>query len=215
MRLTIALALVSGLAAAAPAAAQPAASLDGFARVGIARLKLADKGGLELDGTVVPGAGYSTPEKWMGSFDLGYFVGSTVAVQVAGTTPVKTPNLPNGTLEGTPNLGTDKFSLFTATATWHPLRGGKISPYVGAGIEWFHVWSVRDEFADNLKVEDEVGPVLQAGAELNLTERFGLYVDAKKAFVKTSASASIGPSSVTAEPKLDPFILQAGALIRF
>ncbi|TFI57132.1 OmpW family protein [Sphingomonas parva] len=209
------LTLAAGAAVAAPSPAAQMVEHDAFARAGVARLKLADKGGFEIDGTLVPGAGYSTPEKWMGSFELGYFVTRSIALQVSGTTPVKTPNMPNGTLDGTPNLGTDKFSLFTGTASWHPLRGGKISPYVGGGIEWFHVWSIRDEFADNLNVRDEVGPAIQVGAEINVTERFGVYVDAKKAFVKTSASAEIGPSVVTAKPGLDPFIIQAGVVVRF
>jgi outer membrane protein W len=215
MKIASLLTAVAAVALHAPAAAQPAAEHDGFVRAGVARLKLADKGGLEMNGAPIAGAGYTTPEKWMGSFDLGYFVGNTIAVQVSGTTPVKTPNLPNGTLGGTPNLGTDKFSLFTATATWHPLRGGTVSPYVGAGLEWFHVWSIRDEFADNLDVKDEVGPVIQGGAEFNLNERFGIYIDAKKAFIETKASANIGPAVVTAKPQLDPFILQAGAVVRF
>src|SRR3546814_14572758 len=64
------------------------------------------------------------PEKWVANIELGYFVLDTVAIQFAGTTPATTPNKPAGSLEAVPNLGNDKFSIFTLTGTYHPLRGG-------------------------------------------------------------------------------------------
>src|SRR3546814_16201824 len=85
------------------------------------------------------------PEKWVANIELGYFVLDTVAIQFAGTTPATTPNKPAGSLEAVPNLGNDKFSIFTLTGTYHPLRGGPVSPYVGAGVATQHVWSLEDE----------------------------------------------------------------------
>lgn len=197
-----------------PAHAQDAQP-NGFARLGVARVRLADKGKIFIMGTYDPNADYKTPEKWVANFDLGWFVADKVALQVSGTTPMTTPNLPTGSLLGTPNLGNDKFSIFTATATFHPLRGGGFSPYVGGGIAWQHVWSVKDAAAQNLKIDDAVGPVVQAGIEVPVGAKFGLFFDAKKAFYKTDASASLGPVAITAKPKLDPLILTAGATIRF
>lgn len=201
------------LCLASPVSAQDAP--DGFARLGVSRVRLADEGKIFIMGVYDPAAGYTTPEKWVANFDLGYFVAPQFALQISATTPMTTPNLPAGSLEGTPNLGDDKFSIFTASATWHPLRGGGVSPYVGGGLAWQHVWEIEDGFAQNLDVDDTVGPMIQAGVEFPLNERFGVFFDAKKAFYKTDASAELGPVLITAKPELDPLILTAGALIRF
>jgi outer membrane protein W len=203
------------VALATPAAAQSAAQPDGFVRLGGARVKLADDGDIFLNGALDPQAGYETPDDWVVSGDVGYFVLDNVAVQFSATSPATTPNIPAGSLAGLPNLGTDEFSVFGLTGVWHPLRGGRVSPYVGAGVAYLHVWDIEDGLAANLDIQDAFGPVVQAGVEVAIDERFGVFVEARQAFIETDASGDIGPLRVTAEPELDPFILQAGALFRF
>src|SRR3546814_8592652 len=86
------IAMLTALSWAGPSIAQPVAQPDAFARLGIARIKLADEGKIFLNGTRDPAAGYTTPEKWVANIELGYFVLDTVAIQFAGTTPATTPN---------------------------------------------------------------------------------------------------------------------------
>ena len=90
-----------------------------------------------------------------------------------------------------------------------------MSPYAGGGIAFQKVWSTRDALATNLRVHDTQGPVVQGGVEVRLASRFGLFFDAKKAFYKADASGDLGPAHITAVAKLDPLLLQAGALFRF
>jgi outer membrane protein W len=208
-------AVLLGICVAAPAAAQSSSGANGFVRVGLARVRLADKGKIFLNGTLAAGAGYQTPEKWVPAVEAGYFILPNFALQVAATAPTSTSNTPAGTLAGVPNLGSDRFSIFTATATFHPLRGGMLSPYVGGGVALQKVWSTRDALATNLTVHDASGPVIQGGLEVRLADRFGVFFDAKKAFYKADASGDLGPSHVTAVAKLDPLLLQAGATFRF
>jgi len=208
-------ALLLGICAAAPTAAQPAPDANGFLRVGVARVRLADKGRIFINGALVPGGDYRTPERWVPAAELGYFVLPNLSLQVGATGPVSTTNTPAGSLAGTPNLGSDRFSIFTGTAAFHPLRGGALSPYVGGGFAWQKVWSTRDALATNLRVHDAGGPVIQGGVEARLTGRFGVFLDAKKAFYKADASGDLGAAHVTAAAKLDPLLLQAGATFRF
>lgn len=208
--------LLAGVLAAAcamPAAAQTAPN--SFARVGVTRIKLADEGLVSVNGTVDPSADYTTPERWVASAAIGTFVAGNLAVEVGATTPGTTANIPAGSLTGTPNLFDDTFSIFTLTGTYHPLRGGTVSPYVGGGIGWQHVWKVKERLASNVEVGDAVGPVIQAGVDVNVSDRFGLFVEGKKAFWKNDASGDLGPVHITARAELDPFILQAGGVIRF
>ena len=86
---------------------------------------------------------------------------------------------------------------------------------LGAGLAWHHTWDTDDGLAANLRIGDAVGPVVQGGIEVPIGARFGVYVEARKAFYSVDASGDLGPARVTAEPKLDPFILQAGAVLRF
>lgn len=198
---------------AAPAAAQDS-DQNGFVRIGVTRVRLADQGKIFVNGTQDPAADYKTPTIYVAEGTVGYFVHPNFAVELSGTTPGSTSNIPAGDLTGLPNLGWDRFSIFTATATFHPLRGRPVSPYVGGGIALQKVWSTRDAFAANLRVHDATGPVVQGGVEVSFG-RFGLFGEAKKAFYSADASGDLGPAHVTARAKLDPLLLQAGAFIRF
>jgi outer membrane protein W len=199
---------------AAPAAAQDNEQ-NGFVRIGVTRVRLVDQGSIFVNGTRDPAADYKTPTIYVAAGTIGYFVHPKFAVEVSGTTPGSTSNTPAGDLTGVPNLGWDRFSIFTATATFHPLRGGTVSPYIGGGVAWQKVWSTRDGFATNLRVHDATGPVIQGGFEVSPGRGFGLFAEAKKAFYSADASGDLGPAHVTARAKLDPLLLQAGAFIRF
>lgn len=200
---------------ASPAPAQPAGESRSFVRVGVAHIDLADKGAIFVNGVRDPAADYKTDKDWVGSVEVGHFVHPNFALRLAGTTPAKTYNVPAGSLAGLPNLGDDTSSNFTLTATYHPLSAQRVSPYIGGGIGLNKVWSTKDGLATNLKIKDSHGPVIQAGVDIDLGDRFGVFFDAKKAFWSAKASGLLGPAKVTAEAELDPVILSGGALFRF
>ena len=215
MKLVVTLSALALATAAAPAMAQPSGQPDTFVRLGVAHIDLADKGPVFVNGVQDPGADYTTDKDWIGNIEVGHFFHPNVAVRLAGTTPAKTYNLPAGSLAGTPNLFNDTSSNFTLTATWHPLRGRGFSPYVGGGIGLNHIWKTQERLATDVKISDAHGPVVQAGVEFDLNDRFGIYADAKKAWWSADASGFLGPLKVTAEAELDPWILGVGGVIRF
>jgi outer membrane protein W len=51
--------------------------------------------------------------------------------------------------------------------------------------------------------------------DIDFNDRFGVYLDAKKAFWSAEASGFLGPLFIEAEAELDPVILSAGAVVRF
>ena len=200
---------------ASPALAQPGTSGNTFVRLGIAHIDMADEGPVFVEGVQDPGADYQTDKDFAGSIEVGHFVHPNFAVRIAGTTPTETYNLPKGSLDGLPNLGNDTSSTFTLTATWHPLRGHRFSPYIGGGIGLNKIWSTEDRLAEDLEISDSHGPVIQAGIEFDVNDRFGIYIDGKKGFWSADASGFLGGALVTAEAELDPVILSAGGLFRF
>jgi outer membrane protein W len=200
---------------AAPAIAQDNSGRDTFLRVGISHIDLADKGPVFVNGVQDTGADYRTDKDVIGHAEIGHFVLPQVAVRLFGTTPAETFNLPAGSLAGTPNLFNDTSSNFTLTATFHPLRGQVFSPYIGGGIGLNHIWSTEERLATDVEISDSHGPVIQAGVDIDFNDRFGVYLDAKKAFWSAEASGFLGPLFIEAEAELDPVILSAGAVVRF
>ena len=56
---------------------------------------------------------------------------------------------------------------------------------------------------------------LQAGMDVRVSGPWGVYVDAKKLFIDTDASGLLGGAPITAEAKVNPWIIQAGVGYRF
>lgn len=110
----------------------------------------------------------------------------------------------------------------TFTAKYHFNAGG-ISPYVGAGVTYF-IW-LDDEpgetavllGADDFRLDDEFGFVLQAGVDVPLGEDgFGISLDAKRYFVGSTAHwYANGTEVIQTEHNLDPWVLSAGVSYRF
>src|SRR6478672_11832623 len=90
--------LMLGIGVTAPAEAKTSADPSAFLRVGVTRVRLADKGKIFINGALVPGGGYRTPEKWGAAAELGFFVVPKLSLQLSGTSPVSTTNTPAGSL---------------------------------------------------------------------------------------------------------------------
>lgn len=209
------LALALFVSAGAASAQATASERDGYVRLGLTRIAFVDGGALKANGAAIPGAEYDTDPRITATVEAGYFIASGFALSVSGSFPAKSKNIAAGSLEGAGNLGSDDFSLFTATAHYHFNRGGAVQPYVGGGILYQATWDSDDGVVQNLDIGDGHGPVIQGGVEVMAGERFGVFVDAKKAWVKNKARGTLGPAAITAKPVLNPFILQAGISYHF
>jgi len=203
----------------APAMAQEAG--DTFVRVSAARNKLVDKGEVRQDGVLEPDAGYSTRETYNNVLTLGYFVTDTIAVEGSISSPGTTDNMPAGSLAGLPNLGDDEFTIATVGASFHPFKG-RISPYVGAGLQMHFTTQERDGLAVGLNIPNTHGPYVQAGVDFALSKRFGIFAEARKAFYSTNASGRLpldatltNFAQVDAKAQLDPLTIQLGLTAKF
>lgn len=110
----------------------------------------------------------------------------------------------------------------TFTAKYHADLGA-VKPYVGAGATYFWWVDVKPGAAavqlgaDRTTLSDEVGLVLQAGADVPLNDKgMALTLDAKRYFVDTTARWYVGDTlAIETEHKLDPWVLSAGVAFRF
>ena len=110
----------------------------------------------------------------------------------------------------------------TVTLKGH-MQLGPLKPYVGVGPTVFFVMGEKPGTTaaalgvDKVKMSNSVGVALQAGTDIALgTSGFGLSLDAKKYFVKPSASFyDNGALVLKTKHDLSPWVLSAGVSYRF
>lgn len=218
-KFALASACATAALSAAPAQAQQAG--DVVVRIAASRTKLVDKGPIFVNGVQDPTADYTTRETYHGTLSGSWFAIDGFAIDASISTPATTDNLPAGSLAGVPNLGDDEFVLATIGGRVQPFRG-RVSPYVGGGLQMQFTTQERDGLGVNLNIPNSHGPYVEAGVEFHVTPRWGLFASARKAWYHTNASGLLpldatftNFAEVTAQAELDPFTLQLGALTRF
>ncbi len=106
----------------------------------------------------------------------------------------------------------------TLSAQYH-FTGGKLKPYLGAGINYTFFYNVDDgPTADEVEYENSFGFDLQAGLDYALNEKWFLNLDAKKLFLQTdvtvNATTALG-ATVGADVDINPWILGFGVGVKF
>lgn len=203
--------------AAAGLCASPALAQDArwFVRGGVTQLTLADKLTLELAGTPVPDPGISTKSHYTPTIQAGRFIGDNFAVALTAGLPPHISIKGTKTLEPFGTLAETTYGPATLTAQYRPLRQGTFQPYVGAGAAYMIVFSTDDGAFRDVEIDNDLSPALEAGADFMLTPRLGIFVDAKKAFLRTEARGTFGGAPVVGKVKLDPWALSVGGTVRF
>ncbi|WP_374470625.1 OmpW family protein [Phenylobacterium sp.] len=209
----------------AAAAALAAASLAGaahaqeasrwFVHAGPAFVEPDESADMTAGGQTVPGADVSIGGRWTAEVEVGYFVTPNVAIAVAGGFPPKFNVDASGTLASLGRAGTMTGGPAGIMAQYHFNPEGRFQPYVGGGASFLVVFDTEDGALNDLEADSAVGTVLQAGANLMVNDRWGGFVDVKKAWVGTVAKANLGPTPVRAKVKVDPLVFNAGLTYRF
>jgi outer membrane protein len=204
--------LLSGLAL--PALAADPTGI-GYVHIGAAHIRQADQATLFMGGAEIPGATFSTEGKWTFSAEAGVFVIESIALAVSGVIPVTTPNIAGGTLAGIGNLGDETVGFYSATAQYHFDVAGYITPYLGAGLGYMHVFDTTDGVVTDMNVQSAVGGVVQAGFDIPITQNVGVFADIKRYFISTSASGTMAGFPITANATVDPWVISSGIGISF
>jgi outer membrane protein len=156
--------------------------------------------------------------------DFSYFFTDNIAAElIAGTSRHKV----KGNLNGLGNsIEIGKVSLLppTLTVQYHFLPKERISPYVGAGLNYtlfYNEDAAKTANSAGLSVtktdyKNRFGFALQAGVDVALTGAWSLNLDVKKIFLKTDVTASVnGALPVTSKVTLDPWLVGVGVGYRF
>jgi len=94
------------------------------------------------------------------------------------------------------------------TLQYRPAPEARVSPYVGAGINYMLFFDGKDQNGFTVDLEDGFGYALQAGADVALTGPWTLNVDIKKVWFDTEATVNGG--ALTSDINLDPLVVSVG-----
>lgn len=206
--------LLLGTAVASPAMAETNDKL-WFVRGGVTRLELDDKIELTVGGTPVPGTALRTEAHYTPTIQAGRFITNRLAVAATVGLPPRIDINGAGTLEPFGKLAETRYGPATLTVQYHPLRTGMFRPYVGAGIAYMFVFDADDGVFQDVEIENDLSPAIEGGTDIMFNERYGIFVDVKRAFLRTKTTGTFGGAPVVGDVKLGPWAVSAGATVRF
>lgn len=210
------------LAAGQAAAQEPwyAAKPDGDWLVRLRGIAVVPDESLTLD--QVAGADAKVDTAFMPELDISYFFTPNLALElILATTPHDVDG--RGAINGA-NLGDVWLLPPTLTAQYHVTQLGdwtgnsalsKVKPYFGAGINYTIFYGVDDGQFDKIDYDDTFGWALQAGVDIELQPGLYLNFDVKKLWLSTDVTVTSGPTRLTGEVDLDPWIFGVGVGYRF
>lgn len=100
-----------------------------------------------------------------------------------------------------------------ASIQYHFAPAARISPYVGAGLNYMIFYSGKDMNGFKVKLKDGAGWAVQAGADIAVKDRWSVNLDVKKVYFQTRASINGG--ALTSKVNLDPWVVSVGVGYKF
>lgn len=99
------------------------------------------------------------------------------------------------------------------TLQYRPMPEARVSPYVGAGVNYMLFFDGEDKNGFKVELEDGFGYALQAGADIALTGPWTLNLDVKKVWFDTEATINDG--ALKSDVGLDPWVVSLGVGRKF
>lgn len=215
--------LCPGLLAAPPAHAQTpplqTATPDGFAGKAagtfMIRGRLLDifplnsSSSVSVIGGHVAAGSSITPE-----VDFSYFLTDHIALELIAATSRHSVKVKSSALGDVP-VGSVWVLPPALTLQYHFMPKERFSPYVGAGINYTVFYSPKPAGGAITKLgfENNVGGVLQAGLDYNISGHTFVNVDVKQFFLSTTARVNGG--AIKAKTDLNPLVVGVGLGYRF
>ena len=208
------------LLAMSSAAAFPALAAEGnwMVRARAVYIDPADKseaGSGALNPTLLPADAIHVSSETIPEVDISYFFTRNLAAELILTYPQKHKvSIASGPLQE--SIGSFKHLPPTLTLQYHFLPDGQFRPYVGAGINYTRISSVKlhsNAAGVDLDLDrDSWGGALQAGFDYKLGQNLYLNFDVKKVYIE--ADVKLNGAKVS-KVKVDPLLVGIGLGWRF
>lgn len=168
-----------------------------------------------------PAAGVAVDDAIVPEIDFTYMLSDRIGAElILATSPHDIGG--RGALASVGKLADTMALPPTLTFQYHLAPGAKVRPYVGAGINYTIFYNEEASGAlekaigaTRVGADDSFGYALQAGADIDLTERIFLNVDVKYIDIDTTATLRTGTLINKVDVSLDPLVLGIGLGMRF
>ncbi len=147
----------------------------------------------------------------MPTLGISYFFTDNIAAEVIlGTTKhtVKAHGL-----AGNPKVYETWVLPPVVSLQYHFNPKGRLSPYVGAGVNYMLFYSGSDKNGFTVDLDDGFGLALQAGVDYAISGKYSLNADVKKVFFDTDASINGG--TLKSDVDLNPWVVSLGVGYKF
>ena len=163
-----------------------------------------------LNSTLLPQDAIHVSSKTIPEIDITYFFSKHIASELVLTYPQKHKvSINNGPLSE--DIGSFKHLPPTLTLQYHFSPGSQFQPYVGAGINYTRISSVRlhsNTAGVDLDLErNSIGPAFQAGIDIKLNKNTYLNFDLKKLYIRSDVKLN---GEKVSEVKVDPLLIGIG-----
>lgn len=135
-----------------------------------------------------------------------YFINPAFGVQLLAATPFKHDITAAGA-----DLGSTKQLPPTVTLQWYPNIGSTVHPYIGAGIN-YTVFFEDDIPGADLSLSNSVGLALEAGVDIDITDKIVLNAAVWKIDLNTDVSVN---GAQLGELEIDPLAFMVGIGYKF
>jgi outer membrane protein len=142
--------------------------------------------------------------------DFSYFITPNFSLELIAASARHKVSTANGI-----DVGSVRHLPPTLTLQFHPLPESRISPYVGAGLNYTWFFSERSgsiAAVQNLKVENTFGFALNAGVDLAVSGGWHVNVDVKKLWLRPDVTTT---ALKVDNLRIDPWIVGVGVGYRF
>ena len=170
-----------------------------------------------------PGEEVSVDNNVMPEVDVTYMATDHIGFELIAATTKHTASGVSGTTGDVGKLASAWVLPPTLTLQYHPVANGPVRPYVGAGVNYtlFYSENASDGLVaavgtTDVELDDSFGWALQAGVDIDLTERMFLNFDVKYIDIDTTATLRTTAAGTQAvDIDLDPRVVGVGVGTRF
>lgn len=169
---------------------------------------------ISAGGAPIAGAGIDITNDTTLSFDVSYFLNSSLALNFFGGVPATGGLSGLGSLAGLP-VGETDYGPAVFSLQYHFETGSSFSPYVGAGFARILFLDEQGDALTNLNVKDTWAPSLQVGMRYQVSENWFANADIRYTPLQTDISGELGGAPVEGTVSVDATILNFGVAYRF
>lgn len=168
---------------------------------------------LSVGGAFIPGA-VDLGDAFVPEIDFSYFISDNIALELIAAVTTHSVEA-EGTPLGDVDLGEVGLVPPTLTLQYHFRPEERLSPYVGAGLNYTFFFVDDEGDATEIEYDNRFGFALQAGVDYAISEHWSLNADVKRIFVDTDAEIRAGGTNIEADVDVDPWIIGIGVGYRF